>query len=202
MPYYIYNIKDTIRVPPSEMGGNIKNRIVKIAREEYESTLDEDLGIIVAVFNVDDIGDGIVVPGDGALHYQVNLNILTYKPEVQEVIEATVSQIAEFGAFVKIGPMEGLIHVSQIMDDKVIYDSKIPAFIGKETNKKLTINDTILARIVTVSLKETLANSKIGLTMRQFGLGKPEWKKIDEKEMEKVKIVKKKDNKELKENKK
>ena len=36
-----------------------------------------------------------------------------------EVVEGVVSEVNEFGAFVRIGPMEALLHKSQIMEDTV-----------------------------------------------------------------------------------
>src|SRR3989338_2948930 len=62
----------------------------------------------------------------------------------------------------------------------------------KKTNKKLVKADTVIARIVTVSLRGTIPESKIGLTMRQFGLGKDEWLKLDEKRKEKKETDKQK----------
>lgn len=179
--YSVYNVTETIRVPPSELGGNMKKKIVKIAREEYEGMLDEDMGIVLAVMGVENVENGKIVPGDGAIYYPAEIKMLIYKPVPQEVIDGFVTQIAEFGAFTRIGPMDGLVHVSQIMDDYISYDAKLPGFGGKDTTKKLTLNDNVMARIVTVSLKGNVAGSKIGLTMRQLGLGRPEWKKIDEK---------------------
>jgi len=122
------------------------------------------------------------VPGDGSVYYNTNIKMLVYKPEMHEVVEGVVSEVTEFGAFVKTGPLEGLIHVSQIMDDYINYDAKLPGFSGKDTAKRLTVKDVVLARIVTVSLKGTISSSKVGLTMRQPGLGKADWSKIDEKE--------------------
>jgi DNA-directed RNA polymerase subunit E' len=180
--YYLYNISETIRVPPSELGNNMKKKIVKISREEYEGMLDEDMGLVLSVTGVDDIENGKIVPGDGAVYYPAKIKMLVYKPEVHEVIEGFVTQVAEFGIFVRMGPMDGLVHVSQIMDDYINYDPKLPGFSGKETAKKITLNDSVISRIVTVSLRGGVTNSKIGMTMRQLGLGRPEWKRIDEKE--------------------
>ncbi len=179
--YLIYSIQDTIRVPPNKLGGNLKKTILKLVQTEYEGLLDEDLGVVVSVMEIENIGEGKVVPGDGAIYYNIDAKMLIYKPEIQEVVEGFVSEITEFGAFVRIGPIDGLVHVSQIMDDYINYDSKMPGFTGKESNKKLKLNDQVIARIVTASLKGSISSSKIGLTMRQIGLGKPEWKKIDEK---------------------
>jgi DNA-directed RNA polymerase subunit E' len=179
--YLIYTIRDTLRVPPKALGGKLKETILAIAREEYEGVVDEDLGVVVAVTGAAKSGEGKVVPGDGNIYFDVNINMLMYKPELQEVTEGIVSEITEFGAFIRTGPIEGLVHVSQIMDDYINYDAKLPGFIGKETKKKLKMDDIVLARTVTASLKGSVSASKVGYTLRQLGLGKKDWFKADEK---------------------
>ena len=121
--YISYTITDTIRIPPTEIAGNLKNIILEQAKGVYESVLDEDIGVVVAVTNVDNVGDGKIVPGDGAVYYESDITFLAYKPIMHELIEGEVSDVTEFGAFVKTGPLEGLIHVSQIMDDYINYDA-------------------------------------------------------------------------------
>lgn len=170
-----------VRVPPKEFREDLKAAVLKIAQQEYEGIVDDELGIVVAVTQVSEVGEGKVVPGDGAAYYESTFDVLVFKPEIQEVIAGSVSEVTEFGAFIKIGPMEGLVHVSQIMDDYINYDAKNAVFAGRDSKKKLAVDDSVLARIVTCSLKNSVQNSKIGLTMRQQGLGKEEWFKIDEK---------------------
>jgi len=180
--YVNYVVRDTVRVPPAEIGSDLNATLLKQARQVYEGVLDEDMGVVVSVTGIDNVGDGRIIPGDGAAYYEADISLVVYKPKVQELVEGEVSDVTEFGAFLKTGPLEGLIHVSQIMDDYINYDAKLPGFSGKETSKRLVVKDTVLARIVTVSLKGTISSSKVGLTMRQPGLGKPEWVRIDEKE--------------------
>src|SRR3989344_7932501 len=182
--FNIYSINDTVRVPPTLLSKELKESVLKILQQEYEGLLDEDLGIVIAVFDVENIGEGKIVPGDGSVYYNTNIKMLVYKPEMHEVVEGVVSEVTEFGAFVKTGPVEALVHVSQIMDDYINYDPKGKIFTGKESKKKLSLNDVVLARIITVRLKGTVSNSKIGLTMRQLGLGKKEWKDSDKKAKE------------------
>jgi len=175
------NVKEKVRVPPKEFGGKLNETILKIVQEEYEGIVDEDLGLVIAVTDVGNVGEGKIVLGDGAAYYETELGLLMYKPLMHELVEGTVSEITEFGAFVRISPIEGLVHVSQIMDDYINYDAKMPGFVGKKTGKKLTVEDEVRARIVTISLKGNIQNSKIGLTMRQPFLGKEAWTKKDEK---------------------
>lgn len=170
-----------MRVPPKKLGGNLKESLLDICREDYEGRIKEEYGVIIAVTSIGKIGDGHVIPGDGAAYYESEIEMLTYKPSIQEVVRGTITEVTEFGAFVRIGPIEGLIHVSQLMDDFINYDSKLPGFVGKKTDKKVVVDDNVLARIVTVSLKGDVSSSKIGLTMRQSFLGKADWGRIDEK---------------------
>ena len=85
--------------------------------------------------------------------------------------------------FTRIGAIDGLIHVSQIMDDKLAYDAKNATYTGKKTGFKLKEGDLVKARIVGVSLGK--GRSKISLTMRQPGLGSLDWIEKDKKRKEK-----------------
>ena len=92
---------------------------------------------------------------------------------MQEVVVGKIKDIADFGAFVSIGPIEGMVHISQAMDDYVSF-AKDKVLTGKETGRSLKVGDKVRARVIAVSYKD-VSNPKIGLTMRQPGLGKLEW---------------------------
>jgi len=173
--FELVKIRDTVRVPPEKFGKKMKESLVNLTQEEYEGLIDEDIGIIVAVTSAQKTGEGKIIPGDGAAYYETELEMLTFKPEMHELVEAKVSELTEFGSFVGVGPMEGLIHVSQIMDEYMNYDAKSACFVGKDSKRKLKVDDKVLARIVTISLKGNLSDSKLGLTMRQPFLGKEIW---------------------------
>ena len=132
-----------------------------------------------------------MIHGDGAMYQKVTFNALTFKPELQEVIDAVVCEIVEFGAFCHIGPLDALVHMSQIMNDYVEVDSESEVITGKEKKQVLQTGDPVRARIVAVSLNELSSReSKIGLTMRQPSLGAHSWIYEDEQE-EKKKVQKK-----------
>ena len=99
-------------------------------------------------------------------------------PREHEIVEGEVVDITEFGAFVRAGALDGLVHVSQIMDDYVSYDEKNAQLVGKQTKKILKVGDPVRARIISISFKE---QSKVGLTMRQPFLGSMKWVYSEEK---------------------
>lgn len=174
--YYMAKIEDTVRIPPYRFDEPLKDVAIETLNEDYNGNLDKNLGLLVSVIGIEEIGEGTLIMGDGAAYYSVVFNAIFFKPEQQEIIEGEVIEIAEFGAFVRIGPMDGLVHVSQITDDYINYDSKGGSLIGKESNKILNEGDKVRARIVALSLKgKSVRDIRIGLTMRQPNLGKLEW---------------------------
>ncbi|KAA0010534.1 MAG: DNA-directed RNA polymerase [Thermoplasmata archaeon] len=181
--YYMVKMENTIRIPPSYIGEDLEEVGHKIVQETFEGTMDKEYGLIVLTKNVKRKGEGFILHGDGAIYQQVEFDALTFKPELHEVVDAIVCDIVEFGAFCHIGPLDALLHKSQIMDDRILVDVDNKRMEGKETKKVLKVGDKIRVRIVTVSLNEmNPRESKIGLTMRQPGLGKEEWKEKDKKE--------------------
>lgn len=173
--YKILTVDDTVRVPPRRFNEDLKTVITSEFENTVTGRIDKNVGIVLSVLKVVDMGEGKIIMGDGAIYYDVTMEVLVYQPILNEVVEGSISEIIEFGAFVNFGPMDGLAHVSQITEDYMSHDQKNSMLVGKETKKTLKLGDTVRARIVSISLKPKFSNSKIGLTMRQPYLGKLDW---------------------------
>ncbi len=181
--YYKTELKDYIRVSPRNFSESVEGSVLKSIKEKYEGYIDPEVGIVVDVLNIASIKDGVIISGDGAAYYETQFEALAYKPENQEVVVGKIKDIADFGAFLTLGPIDGMVHISQTMDDFVSF-AKDKVLTGKETNRVLKVGDTCRARIIAVSFKD-VSNPKLGLTMRQEGLGKVEW--IEEDRQKKAK---------------
>lgn len=193
--YTLVKLNDTVRVPPEQFGEDLNDAINNIVQKTFEGTIRKKHGLIVAVDSINTLGDGIIIHGDGGMYQKVEFEALTFNPTLQEMTDALICEIVEFGAFCHIGPLDALIHMSQIMNDYVNVDAENERIVGKENKKVLKVGDHVRARIVAISLNELSAReSKIGLTMRQPALGAHEWLKEpkDEKKDDKKKDKKKK----------
>jgi DNA-directed RNA polymerase subunit E' len=181
--YAMVKIEDTIRILPERFGEDLDGVVGEIVQKSFEGTMRKDHGIIIAANNIEAVGDGIIIHGDGAMYQKVAFDALMFKPELQEIVDGIICEIVEFGAFCHIGPIDALIHMSQIMNDYVEVDAENEIISGKEKKMTLKTGDPIRARIVAVSMNELSAReSKIGLTMRQPALGAHEWLKEPKKE--------------------
>ncbi|VVB99741.1 DNA-directed RNA polymerase subunit E' [uncultured archaeon] len=173
--YSVLTCHDRVRLPAQYFSMKLEDALTQILREKYERRVDKESGVSLAVWNVKPAGDGIVIPGDNAAYYDVEFDVLSYLPQVNEIIETEVSEVVEFGAFLTLGPMEGLVHLSQIANDFLTFNKKTMSFTGRESKKALKKADHVFAKISTVSMKGSIPETKIGLTMRPDGLGKEEW---------------------------
>ncbi|MBS7608014.1 MAG: DNA-directed RNA polymerase [Candidatus Bathyarchaeia archaeon] len=196
--FKLIEMEDTIRIPPNTFGKPLDAVGYQQVKAKYEGVVDENLGYVIAAINVKVSPIGKIIPGDGAAYHKVTFSLLTFYPVLQEVIEGEVVEIADFGAFVRIGPVDALLHVSQLMDDFISYDEKQGVLIGKETNRKLTTGDHVRVRITAVSLARAGGSAKIGVTARQPFLGKLEWIEEDLKKLKEPAATKKKEKEEKK----
>jgi len=183
--YKRVRLKDTVEVPPRELADVTPELVQRLLQEKLEGRMDEEVGSVVSVVEVQDIGQGTVLPNRPGVYYEAEFDAVTFDPQMQEVIDGTVVEAVEFGAFVGIGPVDGLLHVSQISDEYLAFDGENQQLASNESNRTLAVEDAVRARIVTKSIDErNPRDSKIGLTAKQPGLGKHDWLEERRKERE------------------
>lgn len=168
--------QNVIRIPPEYLSKEILPTIERLTHVNFEGKMDKNNNLTVLVTNIEPVGQGKIVHGDGAVYQNVKYEALVFEPQLHEIVYGSVCEILKFGAFVRFGPLDGLLHISQIMDDHIDIDIENERLLGKETKRELRVGDKVRARIVSISINErNPRESRIGLTMRQPGLGKVEW---------------------------
>lgn len=174
--YMITEAQRIVRIPPAKLDEDIDKVIDELTWDTYEGKVTEDKVVTVLIMNVEPLGPGRIVHGDGAVYQTVKYDQLVFKPKDNELIEGVVVEVLKFGAFIRFGPLDGLLHISQVMEDRVDIDEVNQMLVGKDTGKKLGLGDIVRARIISIDFNEkNPQDSKIGLTMRQTGLGKLQW---------------------------
>ncbi|MEK6956899.1 MAG: DNA-directed RNA polymerase [Thermoproteota archaeon] len=173
--FSISTLLDVIRIPPSLFGTVLKKAAVNILKEKYESMINADLGYIIMILDAKVEPMGKMVPGDGGTFHIVEFEALTFYPKIQEIVHGEIVDITDFGAFVRIGPTDALLHLSQIMDDYLKSDVKSGIILANQSGRTLKVGSTLRSRITAVSLGKAASMGKIGITCRQPFLGADEW---------------------------
>lgn len=161
--FYKVKVKDHIRVPPDKFKDDVNEAIITEVKKKYSGFISKELSMVIDVLGVDEVQEGTIIPGDGAPYFATTFDLLTFEPELQEVVHGRIKDIADFGAFINIGPIEGMIHISQTMNDFVSF-AKDKSLQGRDTKRSLKVNDKCIGRVIAVSYKD-VANPKIGLSI-------------------------------------
>jgi len=177
--FNLVTLEDTVRIPPDRFGDPLEKVGYDQLKIRYEGMVDEELGYVIAVTDIEVSPIGKILPGDGATHHKVTFSLLAFYPKIQEIVEGEVVEVADFGVFIRIGPIDALLHVSQLLDDFISYDEKQGVLMGKETKRRVAAGDHMRVRITAVSLGRSGESGKVGVTARQPFLGKIEWIETD-----------------------
>ncbi len=173
--FSISTLVDVVRIPPSLFGTTLKKAAINILKEKYESMINADLGYIIMILDAKVNDMGKMIAGDGGTFHRVEFDALTYYPKLQEIVQGEIVDITDFGAFVRIGPTDALLHLSQVMDDYLKSDVKSGMIIANQSGRTLKVGSTLRSRITAVSLGKGAAMGKIGITCRQPFLGADDW---------------------------
>ena len=166
-------LKDVVAVEPKYMDSDPREAVLKSLKKELLGYNDRELGSLVEVIDVKEIGIGKIMPEDSSVYFDVTFEAIAFRPENQEVVKGYIRDIVDFGAFLNIGALDGMIHLSQTMADFVSF-SQEKVLTGKDSKQTLKVGDLCIAKIIAISYRD-INNPKIGLTMRQPHLGALEW---------------------------
>ena len=173
--FSVSTLEDIVRIPPSLFGTSLDKTAVDILKAKYESMVKQDLGYIIMIMSANVEPMGKLIAGDGGTFHRVTFDALTFYPKLQEIIYGELVDITDFGAFVRIGPTDALLHLSQVMDDYLKSNIASGTILANQSGRTLKIGSSIRARITAVSLGKASTMGKIGITCRQPFLGTDEW---------------------------
>ena len=173
--FSVSTLIDIVRIPPNLFGTGLKKAAESILKSKYESMINANLGYIIMVMDAKVETMGKMIPGDGGTFHRVEFQALTFYPKLQEIVQGELVDITDFGAFVRIGPTDALLHLSQVMDDYLKSDVAAGVILANQSGRTLKVNSSIRARITAVSLGKAASMGKIGITCRQPFLGADEW---------------------------
>lgn len=169
--FAILQLRDSVIIPNHLLSAPLKETVTRLLKEKYESMVNSELGYVIMVMDASVDQSNKINSSEGTIYNDVDFSVLTFYPRLQEIVEGELVEITDFGGFVRIGPTDALIHISQIADELVRADVK-GGMIVAEGGKKIKLGSTIRARITSVS---HLKIGQIGLSCRGSSLGPRDW---------------------------
>lgn len=182
---YRFHIKDMVAIHPSLFKEGLIKAAEKQLYQKYLGLYDEEIGYIIAIKDIKIDPVGRIISEDGSSNHKVEFDVYTFKPLKGEVVEGEVVGIENFGIFVRIGPVDALVHKSVLLDDIVDINKIENVVVGRKTGKVIKKGDIVRARVLDFSHPRGFSLMKVALYMKSKGLGKVEWLNEDVKQVAK-----------------
>jgi len=169
--FYLVDVREKVWVEAQKLKSDI--------RESIEETIDaihtrEENGIFLGVTEIKKVGEsGDILPEKPEIYFDVEYTALFFQPMQGEVVHGLVVDVAEFGPFVRIGPLDALAHISQITAEKMIYNPQQDVISSKDGKMVIQSGDQLLAAVANSTISKD--RMRVNLTMRQDGLGLLKW---------------------------
>ncbi len=182
--FYILDIQEKVGVEAQNLKGDT---VDSIKERLEESHLKEENGVFLGVTEIKKLGEtGVILPEKPYIYFDVEYSALFFQPVANEMIDGYVTEVAEFGPFIRIGPVDALVHISQITQEKLIYNPEQDILASKDST--IVVKDGELVRAMVANSSISDERTRINLTMKQDGLGltkllkkKPAEKKTEKK---------------------
>jgi DNA-directed RNA polymerase subunit E' len=186
--FYLVDVRERVGVGAQRIKENIQESIEESIDAKHTR---EENGVFLGVTEIKKVGEsGDILPERPEIYFDVEYMGLFFQPQPNEIIQGMVVDVAEFGPFVRIGPVDALAHISQITTEKMTYNPQQDVIANKDNKLVIQTGDQLIAAVANSTIAPD--RMRVNLTMRQDGLGLLKW-------LVKEKVKKKTEAKEEKE---
>src|SRR6058998_688921 len=89
--------EDVVRIPPERLGEDIDGLARELTRSTLEGKVGADRTLTLIASNIERVGEGRIVHGDGAVYQSVKYDAVVFVPQLQEIVDGVVVEILKFG---------------------------------------------------------------------------------------------------------
>ena len=148
--FILSEISDLIRIPPHTFHIAVNQSISNEISMKYSNKVVPNLGLGVAIWDILDIKDGLLKPGDGAAFVEVKFRLIVWKPFVGEVMTGWVSECLDLGIKVKTDFFEEIFIPKIYLFEQCSFTPEDKAWVWKpdeESELFIDVNEKIRFRV-------------------------------------------------------
>ncbi|KAK9815819.1 hypothetical protein WJX72_010172 [[Myrmecia] bisecta] len=96
-------LEDKIRVVPSDLDSKSITAVTSVIEQTYIDKVVADLGLVMSLYDVQQIEGGFIYPSEGSAHFQTKFRLVVFRPFVGEVIVGKLTKSSKEGLHVSVG---------------------------------------------------------------------------------------------------
>eukprot|EP00045_Choanoeca_perplexa_P011883 m.127474 g.127474 ORF g.127474 m.127474 type:complete len:191 (-) comp15801_c0_seq5:626-1198(-) len=88
--YRVAELKDIVRLKPKRFAANRVDALTLEINKKYANKVIYKVGLVVCLFDIQEIQESHIFPGDGSAHVYVKFRLIVFRPFVGELLQGTI----------------------------------------------------------------------------------------------------------------
>lgn len=122
--FVLVEMKDTVRIPPWLFNVKFNDAIVEALNKKFANKVVHNVGLCIALWDITNIEDSFIFPGDGASHSVVHFRYVVFRPFTDEILVGKTKSCSKDGVHVSMGFFDDILIPSDAMQHPSRFDDK------------------------------------------------------------------------------
>ncbi|XP_049295625.1 DNA-directed RNA polymerase III subunit RPC8 [Anopheles funestus] len=152
--FVLAELKDNVRIAPELFGLKLPEAIKDEINRKLANKVLLNVGLCIALKDIIQLGDSIILPGDGASHTEVNFRYIVFRPIIGDVITGKIRSCSREGVHITLGffddiliPPSALQHPSRYEEAEQAWVWEYPLEDGNTHDLYMDIGESIKFRV-------------------------------------------------------
>ncbi|CCC70713.1 hypothetical protein NCAS_0F02290 [Naumovozyma castellii] len=149
--FILSKISDLVRIPPDQFHRDTISSITHELNNKYADKIVPHIGLCITIYDILEVDEGQLKPGDGASYINVTFRALIFKPFVGEIVTGWISKCTAEGIKVSMLGMFNDVFIPQkMLFEGCYYSPEDSAWVwpmDEETKLYFDVNEKIRFRI-------------------------------------------------------
>lgn len=156
--FTLVKLADTIELDPATFGMSHQQALHQEINAKYANKVLNDVGLCIALYDVQTSSDGLLRPGDGSIYIKCEFRLIVFKPFVGEVLVGWISSCTEEGLNVRMEFFDNVFIPKTMLFEGTQFIIKEQAWVWKndEYSLYLDTNEKIRFRVEDVTYDKSM----------------------------------------------
>ncbi|XP_050434795.1 DNA-directed RNA polymerase III subunit RPC8 [Adelges cooleyi] len=167
--FIVSEFEEVVKVQPSHLEDDQVSRTIIYLNSMLANKVVMNVGLCLSLFDILEIGDPIIYPGEGAYFSKVRFRFVVFRPFIEEILIGKVKSSGAEGAILSTGFFDDIFVPAANMQNPSRFDVKDKVWVweydncGETVDLHMDIGETVRFRVVSEQFIDTHPGVDSGL---------------------------------------
>lgn len=116
--FVLSEMKDVVQIKPFNFVHNLKSSLEFGLNKKFANKVVHNVGLCIVLFDIIEIGDSYILPGNGASHTPVTFRFIVFRPFVDEILTGKIKQCSREGVTISLGFFDDILIPPEYLQQK------------------------------------------------------------------------------------